>query len=431
MASHNVQVSSLSILDTIKEGLRLGATSPKAYSDALEAVRVAIRMSATAGHYNFTDDAVSMLTTATGVYSPATPGSGAEARQMQALRVLMSIALGPEGLILGPSWWLVLRCISVLEAMAEAATAARADSGVLSPRTPRSPRSPGAAQEPTREGSVLPDTALMSSLVDVEERVRSAFSGLTSWLPALMAADGGSSVQKSRDALFSPSPRSGRPRSPSLRPQLSGLLQQRSMAMDQPGLALQAFACSSDGVEQINSVFARSATLDGQNALHFFQSLCAVANQELEPLAGAPPRVTSLKRLTECLFLNMDRIRLVWGRLWAVVGPQFVSATCHEDPGVAMVALDSMKQLATHLLQRSELTLFNWQQQALEPFLQTLRHAGSANVRCMALGCLKHFLQVPSPLRFTCCCLRPGLLIMPGLPCSAACSGVLMLPTVA
>eukprot|EP00892_Ulva_mutabilis_P008052 jgi/Ulvmu1/5619/UM023_0158.1 len=391
-----LQVSSLSILDTIKAGLRLGATSPEAYSDALEAVGVAIRMSATAGHYTFTDDAVSMLTTATGVYSPAPPGSCAEARQMQALRMLMDLALGQEGLSLGPSWWLVLRCISVLEAMAEAAVIERADSGMLSPRSPRyprTPRSPGGAREPTREGSVLPDTVLLSSLADVEERVRSAFSGLSSWLPGLMAPDANSSMQQSRDALFSPSPRTGVPQSPTLRPQLSGSLRQRSVPADHQGAALQAFACSSTGAEQINGVFARSAALDGQNVLHFFQSLCAVANQELEPLAGAPPRVTSLKRLTECLFLNMDRIRLVWGRLWAVVGPQFVSATCHEDPGVAMVALDSMKQLAAHLLQRSELTLFNWQQQALEPFLQTLRHAGSANVRCMALGCLKHFLQ--------------------------------------
>lgn len=390
----HLQVSSLSILDTIKEGLRLGAASSQAYSNALEAVRVAIRLSSAAGHHTFTDDAVSMLTTATGVYSPAPPGTPAEARQMQALHLLMDIALGPEGLTLGPSWWLVLRCISLLEAMADLAAAERADSMPLSPR---SPRSPGIARDPTREGSVLPDGTLMSSLADVEDRVRSAFFGLTSWLPGMTVAEAGSSIQRSRDALFSPSPRCTGQASPGpmLRPQLSGSMRQRSMRPDHLGAALQAFACSDKGAEQINGVFARSATLDGQNVLHFFQSLCAVANQELEPLAGAPPRVTSLKRLTECLFLNMDRIRLVWGRLWSIVGPQFVSATCHVDAGVAMVALDSMKQLATHLLQRSELTLFNWQQQALEPFLQTLQHAGSATVRCMALGCLKHFLQVP------------------------------------
>lgn len=400
-----MQVSSLSILDVIKEGLRLGAASPKAYSDALEAVRVAIRLSSATGHYTFTDDAVSMLTTATGVYSPAPPASHAESRQMQALRLLMDIALGPEGLILGPSWWLVLRCISVIEAIAETAAADRLDGGVQSPRSPRSPRTPGslrssrAVHDPSREGSVLPEGVLMSSLVDVEERVRSAFSGLSSWLPGLIVPEGGSTVQRSRDALFSPSPRGDghvSPR-PVLRPQLSSSLRQRSGRMNSAKTALQAFASSGEGVEQINAVFARSAELDGQNVLHFFQSLCAVANQELEPLAGAPPRVTSLKRLTECLFLNIDRIRLVWGRLWSIVGPQFVSASCHVDANVAMVALDSLKQLAAHLLQRSELTLFNWQQQALEPFLQTLQHAHCSNVRCMALGCLKHFLQVRPP----------------------------------
>ena len=67
-----------------------------------------------------------------------------------------------------------------------------------------------------------------------------------------------------------------------------------------------------------------------------------------------------------------------------------------------MVAIDSLKQLASHVLQRSELGLFNWQQQALEPFVQTLRHAGDPSLRCMALDCLQYFLQV----RSVCC--HPG-----------------------
>jgi hypothetical protein len=79
-----MQVSALSILETLREGLRMGAQSPKIYMMALTGLRLAIRMSCAAGHHTFTDDAISMLCTATGVYSPAPPGSPHEARQLQA-----------------------------------------------------------------------------------------------------------------------------------------------------------------------------------------------------------------------------------------------------------------------------------------------------------------------------------------------------------
>lgn len=78
-----MQVSALSILETLREGLRMGAQSSKVYVMALTGLRLAIRMSCAAGHHAFTDDAISMLCTATGVYSPAPPGSALESRQLQ------------------------------------------------------------------------------------------------------------------------------------------------------------------------------------------------------------------------------------------------------------------------------------------------------------------------------------------------------------
>jgi hypothetical protein len=83
-------VSSLSILDALREGLRMGAGAPKVFKMTLTGLRLAIRMSCGAGHHAFTDDAISMLCTATGVYSPAPPASPMEARQLQVCR---SVAL--------------------------------------------------------------------------------------------------------------------------------------------------------------------------------------------------------------------------------------------------------------------------------------------------------------------------------------------------
>jgi Domain of unknown function (DUF1981) len=338
---------------------------------------------------------------------------------LQALQTLFDVALGPEGLILGPSWWLVLRCMSVLEAMVEnthrARIAHRSAASPSSPRTPRSPALVSDVEDPLRMSGATAD-AISASLAPVEERVKSALALLSSWMPGL-APEGhtATSMQRSHDALFSPSPHkapSPAAAAQSPRTEAAAAHARRSwphagsFRRDEPGAGLRRWAYSNDGAEAMDAVFARSAALDGQNVVLFFRALCAVSNQELQPLAGAAPRVSSLRRLTESLFMNVDRIRLVWGRVWAVVSPHYVSAACSEHPDVAMVALDSLKQLASHLLQRSELALFNWQQHALEPFVQTLRHAGDPSIRCMALGCLLHFLKARSASCWPCTARR-------------------------
>ena len=74
-------------------------------------------------------------------------------------------------------------------------------------------------------------------------------------------------------------------------------------------------------------------------------------------------RVYSLRWLVECAFANLGRIRLVSGRLWAVVSPHLVSAACGRDPAVAALAVDSLRQLAAKLLARAELSNFTHQAQ--------------------------------------------------------------------
>jgi Sec7-like guanine-nucleotide exchange factor len=41
------------------------------------------------------------------------------------------------------------------------------------------------------------------------------------------------------------------------------------------------------------------------------------------------PRLHSLQKVVECAYHNMDRIRLVWSKLWAVIAAQLVGASCH------------------------------------------------------------------------------------------------------
>lgn len=58
----------------------------------------------------------------------------------------------------------------------------------------------------------------------------------------------------------------------------------------------------------------------------------AAANHAASPAPlgqVAGPRLFSLQKVVECAYQNMNRIRLVWGKLWAVIAAQLVGASCH------------------------------------------------------------------------------------------------------
>ena len=60
----------------------------------------------------------------------------------------------------------------------------------------------------------------------------------------------------------------------------------------------------------------------------------------------------------DAAFDNLNRIRLIWGRLWAALAAHLVSAACHSDPRVSVLAVGHMGPLVQGLLSRSELSCF-------------------------------------------------------------------------
>ena len=75
-------------------------------------------------------------------------------------------------------------------------------------------------------------------------------------------------------------------------------------------------------------------------------------------------RVFSLARLMDAATDNLGRIRLVWARLWAALSAHLVSAACHPDPRVSVLAVGHLRALAARLLQRAELSCFMHQARA-------------------------------------------------------------------
>ena len=69
----------------------------------------------------------------------------------------------------------------------------------------------------------------------------------------------------------------------------------------------------------------------------------------------------SLARLMDAAFDNLGRIRLVWGRLWAALAAHLVSAACHPEARVSILAVGHMRALVTKLLSRAELSCFTHQ----------------------------------------------------------------------
>jgi brefeldin A-inhibited guanine nucleotide-exchange protein len=58
-----------------------------------------------------------------------------------------------------------------------------------------------------------------------------------------------------------------------------------------------------------------------QNAIvDFVKCLCAVSQEEI---SSNNPRMFCLQKLVEVAYYNMGRIRIVWARIWEVMGQHF------------------------------------------------------------------------------------------------------------
>lgn len=99
------------------------------------------------------------------------------------------------------------------------------------------------------------------------------------------------------------------------------------------------------------------------------------------------PRVFSLTKIVEIAAHNMDRIRLVWARIWAVLSDFFVEVGCAPNLQVAMYGVDSLRQLATKFLERDELANYTFQSDFLRPFCVVMRRSKAPEIRELVIRC--------------------------------------------
>jgi brefeldin A-inhibited guanine nucleotide-exchange protein len=101
----------------------------------------------------------------------------------------------------------------------------------------------------------------------------------------------------------------------------------------------------------------------------------------------------SLNKLVEISYYNMERIRLQWSRIWAVLGNHFNVVGSNQSQQIAIFAVDSLKQLSLKFLEKGELQNFHFQKDFLRPFEFIMKNNKSGQIRDMVVRCIAQMVQ--------------------------------------
>lgn len=144
------------------------------------------------------------------------------------------------------------------------------------------------------------------------------------------------------------------------------------------------------GIFELNHIFAHSQRLNSNAIVAFVEALCKVSITELQ--SPTDPRIFCLTKIVEIAHYNMNRIRLVWSRIWKVLSDFFVSVGLSENLSVAIFVMDSLRQLAMKFLEREELANYNFQNEFLQPFAVVMQKSNASEVRELVVRCVSQMV---------------------------------------
>jgi Sec7-like guanine-nucleotide exchange factor len=143
-------------------------------------------------------------------------------------------------------------------------------------------------------------------------------------------------------------------------------------------------------VVAVDRIFTGSMRLDGSAIVEFVTALCTVCTEELSVQSGS--RMYSLQKIVEISYYNMDRIRLEWSRIWAILGNLFNTAGCNKSDEVSIFVVDSLRQLSMKFLERGEFPNFNFQKDFLRPFEYIMSSNSSMGVKDLVVRCMSQMV---------------------------------------
>lgn len=143
-------------------------------------------------------------------------------------------------------------------------------------------------------------------------------------------------------------------------------------------------------VGEMSRIFTRSQKLNSEAIVDFVKALCKVSMEELR--SASDPRVFSLTKIVEIAHYNMNRIRLVWSKIWRVLSDFFVAIGCSENLSIAIFAMDSLRQLSMKFLEREELANYNFQNEFMKPFVIVMRKSNAVEIRELIIRCVSQMV---------------------------------------
>lgn len=151
----------------------------------------------------------------------------------------------------------------------------------------------------------------------------------------------------------------------------------------------------------VDRLFTSTVNLNGEAIVDFVRALCETSWEEIVSSAHMEhPRMYSLQKLVEISYYNMNRIRMEWSNIWAILGDYYNKVGCQSNFNVAFFALDSLRQLAMKFLEKEELPHFKFQKDFLMPFREVLANNPDVAIKDMVLRCLSQMIQArPHHLR--------------------------------
>lgn len=160
---------------------------------------------------------------------------------------------------------------------------------------------------------------------------------------------------------------------------------------------ISKFISSSELVVLMDNIFTKSADLPGDAIVDFIRALTDVSLEEIESSQDAStPRMFSLQKMIDVCYYNMDRIKVEWTPIWAVMGKTFNKIATNANLAVVFFAIDSLRQLSMRFLDIEELSGFEFQHDFLKPFEYIIQNTGNTDVEEMIIECFRNFILTKS-----------------------------------
>ncbi|KAK9749282.1 hypothetical protein RND81_02G114900 [Saponaria officinalis] len=144
------------------------------------------------------------------------------------------------------------------------------------------------------------------------------------------------------------------------------------------------------GGGDMSRIFTHSQKLNSEAIIDFVKALCKVAMEELK--SASNPRAFSLTKIVEIAHYNMNHVRLVWLSIWHVLTDFFVTLGCSENLSIAILAVDSLRQLSMKFLEREELANYNFQNEFMKPFVIVMRKSSAVEIRELIIRCVSQMV---------------------------------------